>query len=97
MQLKYLTEQRSENQDKMQEILNTAKSEKRALKEKEISKFNQLKKLIEEIDATIKAEEESRKMDIEEKKESQTSEDKTNESKNEERAFVDYIVSGEER
>ena len=44
MQLKYLTEQRSENQDKMQEILNTAKSEKRALKEEEISKFNQLKK-----------------------------------------------------
>lgn len=100
MQLKYLTEQRSENQDKMQEILNTAKSEKRALNEEEISKFNQLKKLIEEIDATIKAEEESRKMDIEEKKESQTSENKpseSNESKNEERAFVDYIVSGEER
>lgn len=100
MQLKYLTEQRSENQDKMQEILNTAKSEKRALNEEEISKFNQLKKLIEEIDATIKAEEESRKMDIEEKKESQTSENKpseSDESKNEERAFVDYIVSGEER
>ena len=51
----------------MQEILNGAKLEKRALSESEISKWNGLKKLIAEIDATINAEEESRKMDIEEK------------------------------
>ena len=39
MKLKYLTEQRSENQEQMQKILDTAKLEKRALSEKEISKF----------------------------------------------------------
>lgn len=69
MELKYLTEKRVENQEQMQKILNMAKSEKRALSEEEITKFNELKKLINEIDATIKAEEDSRKMDIEDKKE----------------------------
>ena len=68
MELKYLTEKRVENQEQMQKILNMAKSEKRALSEEEITKFNELKKLINEIDATIKAEEDSRKMDIEDKK-----------------------------
>ena len=58
MNLKYLLEQRSENQEKMQEILNGAKLEKRDLTESEISKWNGLKKLITEIDATINAEEE---------------------------------------
>lgn len=99
MTLKYLDEQRAENQNKMQEILDKAKLEKRALSEEEIAKFNELKKLILEIDATINAEEDARKMDIEEKKEmlagEVSSEDK--EEKKEERAFVDFIVSGEER
>lgn len=96
MELKYLTEQRAENQEQMQKILNTAKSEKRALSQEEIAKFNELKKLIDEIDATIKAKEESRKMDIEEKQEDSKTEEKQ-EGKNEERAFVDFIVTGEER
>lgn len=69
MNLKYLDEKRVENQEQMQKILNMAKSEKRALSEEEITKFNELKKLINEIDATIKAEKDSRKMDIEDKKE----------------------------
>ena len=68
MDLKYLTEKRAENQEEMQNILNAAKLEKRALTENEISKFNELKKLITEIDATINAEEEAREMNIEEKK-----------------------------
>ena len=46
MNLKYLSEQRSENQEKMQKILDTAKLEKRALSEEELAKFNELKKLI---------------------------------------------------
>lgn len=99
MKLKYLDEQRAENQNKMQEILDKAKSEKRALSEEEIAKFNELKKLILEIDATINAEEEAREMDIEEKKEKPAgevpAEDK--EERKEERAFVDFIVTGEER
>ena len=88
MNLKYLSEQRSENQEKMQKILDTAKLEKRALSEKEISKFNELKKLIDEIDATIKAEDEARKMDMQEKEEEKQTEGTENSGK-EERAFVD--------
>jgi len=102
MNLKYLDEQRAENHNKMQEILESAKKEERALSEEEISKFNELKKLIEEIDATIKAEEESREMDIEEKKENKNEEikddvEKIDNVKNEERAFAEYIVSGKQR
>ena len=100
MELKYLTEQRVENQEQMQKILNMAKSEKRALSEEEIEKFNELKKLIEEIDATIKAEEESRKMDIEEKKKQiteETSPEENKETQKEERSFIDYIANGKER
>ena len=100
MNLKYLSEQRSENQEKMQKILDTAKLEKRALSEEEIAKFNELKKLTDEIDATIKAEDEARKMDMQENKK-ETSEEtaqKENEStEKEERAFVGFIVTGEER
>ena len=100
MELKYLDEQRADNQNKMQAILDEAKSEKRALSEEEIAEFNGLKKLIGEIDATINAEEETREMDIKEKngeivKATKAAEDK--ETQKEERAFVDYIVSGEER
>ncbi len=100
MELKYLTEKRVENQEQMQKILNMAKSEKRALSEEEIKKFSELKKLIEEIDATIKAEEESRKMDIEEKKKQITEEappEENKETQKEERAFTEYIVNGKER
>ena len=102
MNLKYLDEQRAENHNKMQEILESAKKEERALNEEEISKFNELKKLIEEIDATIQAEEESREMDIEEKKENKNEEikdevEKIDNVKNEERAFAEYRVSGKQR
>ena len=107
MELKYLTEKRAENQEEMQKILSTAKLEKRALTEEEISKFNELKKLIMEIDATINAEEEAREMDLEEKKkeneekpateETSNAQEENKESKKEERAFVDFIVSGKER
>lgn len=80
----------------MQNILNVAKLEKRALTEDEITKFNELKKLITEIDATINVEEEAREMNIEEKKkENSEIEEKT--EKVEERAFVDLIITGEER
>ena len=100
MNLKYLSEQRSENQEKMQKILDTAKLEKRALSEEEIAKFNELKKLTDEIDATIKAEDGARNMDMEENKKEASEEtvQKENEStEKEERAFVDFIVTGEER
>ena len=100
MNLKYLSEQRSENQEKMQKILDTAKLEKRALSEEEIAKWSELKKLIYEIDATIKAEDESRKMEMEENKKEageEKSQKETESTEKEERAFVDFIVTGEEK
>lgn len=96
MNLKYLSEQRFENQEKMQKILDKAKVEKRALSQEEIAKFNELKKLIEEIDATIKAEDEARKMEMEETSEEKAPKENNDVSK-EERAFVDFIVTGEEK
>lgn len=96
MNLKYLSEQRIENQEKMQKILDKAKVEKRALSQEEIAKFNELKKLIEEIDATIKAEDEARKMEMEETSEEKAPKENNDVSK-EERAFVDFIVTGEEK
>lgn len=99
MELKYLTEQRAETQNKMQEILNTAKSEQRALTAEEIADFNEQKEKIEKIDATISAQEEARSMDIQTVKEMETRKEneKIDEGKKEERAFFDYITSGEVR
>lgn len=45
MNLKYLSEQRSENQEKMQQILDTAKLEKRALSEERNRKIQHIKKI----------------------------------------------------
>ena len=98
MNLKYLSEQRSENQEKMQKILDTGQPFTR--EEPFFSKFNELKKLIDEIDATIKAEDEARKMDMEENKKENTEEQsqkETESTEKEERAFVDFIVTGEEK
>ena len=96
MNLKYLSEQRVENQEQMQKILDKAKVEKRALSQEEIAKFNELKKLIEEIDATIKAEYEARKMEMEETPEEKAPKESDDVSK-QERAFVDFIITGEEK
>lgn len=96
MNLKYLSEQRVENQEQMQKILDKAKVEKRALSQEEIAKFNELKKLIEEIDATIKAEDEARKMEMEETPEEKAPKESDDVSK-QERAFVDFIITGEEK
>ena len=96
MNLKYLSEQRVENQEQMQKILDKAKVEKRALSQEEIAKFNELKKLIEEIDATIKAEAEARKMEMEETPEEKAPKESDDVSKPE-RAFVDFIITGEEK
>ena len=96
MNLKYLSEQRVENQEQMQKILDKAIVEKRALSQEEIAKFNELKKLIEEIDATIKAEDEARKMEMEETPEEKAPKESDDVNK-QERAFVDFIITGEEK
>lgn len=91
MELKYLTEQRAENQSKMQEILSKAKGEKRAMTEEEIKKFKELKKMIDEIDETIKAEEEARKEELDESQKEETQKQSENIEATEQRAFANFI------
>ena len=91
MELKYLTEQRAENQSKMQEILSKAKGEKRAMTEEEIKKFKELKKMIDEIDETIKAEEEARKEELDESQKEGTQKQSENIEATEQRAFANFI------
>lgn len=91
MELKYLTEQRAENQSKMQEILSGAKDEKRAMTEEEIKKFKELKKMIDEIGETIKAEEEARKEEIDEAQKEEAEKQTENTEAAEQRAFANFI------
>ena len=91
MELKYLTEQRAENQSKMQGILSKAKGEKRAMTEEEIKKFKELKKMIDEIDETIKAEEEARKEELDESQKEETQKQSENIEATEQRAFANFI------
>ena len=91
MELKYLTEQRAENQSKMQEILNGAKGEKRAMTEEEIKKFKELKKMIDEIDETIKATEEARKEELDESQKEETDKQSESTESAEQRAFANFI------
>ncbi len=99
MEFKYLTEQRAENQSKMQEILNGAKGEKRSMTEEEIKKFKELKKMIDEIDETIKAEEEARKEEISEAQKEETEKQSESTEAAEQRAFANFIrgVKAEKR
>lgn len=94
MELKYLNEKRTDAQNEMEEILSRAKREERAMNEDEIKKFKELKKLIDEIMETIKAEETARETQLKEAE--ATSEKSTQESEatTEERAFVEYIKNG---
>lgn len=91
MKLKYLTEQRAENQSKMQEMLNGAKDEKRAMTEEEIKKFKELKKMIDEIDETIKAEEIARKEELDESQKEETDKQSESAETTEQRAFANFI------
>lgn len=91
MELKYLTEQRAENQSEMQNILDGAKQEHRAMTEEEIKKFKELKKIIDEIDETIKAEDEARKSMIDESKTKETEKQAENTESVEQRAFANFI------
>lgn len=91
MELKYLTEQRAENQSKMQEILDGAKQEQRAMTEEEIKQFKELKKMIDEIDETIKAEEEARKEEISEAQKEKTEKGAESTETTEQRAFANFI------
>jgi HK97 family phage major capsid protein len=88
-ELKALTEQRAELQAELESLLNTAKTENRALNEDEVKKFDDTEKKIKDIDATIEREERARNM---EKKEPKKEENQVEErAALEERAFESYI------
>lgn len=93
--LKTLTEQRNEKQEKMEEILNVAKGEARALTEEEQASFDSLEKEINAIDVTIRAEERARKL----KNTVKVDDGDDGGATPEERAFENYIrgIAGEDR
>ena len=72
MNEKELIEKRNDLQEKMEGILNVAKSENRAMSEEEIKNFDEIEKEIKNIDATLERKEKMDKMEpkkIEDKKE----------------------------
>lgn len=87
MELKKLMEQRADLQAEMEALLNTAKTEERAMTEEETSKFDELEKKIKAIDGTIEREERARKMEHKEVKPTEVEE----RAVVEERAFANYI------
>lgn len=98
---KWYKEKREEFQARMQELLDQAQVEERALTEEESTEFDDLEKKIQNIDKTVEAEERARKLDLTEKddpkeKEEQRAEEK---EKADERAFANYIrgIVSEER
>lgn len=97
---KKLMEQRAAYAKEMQDILDKAESEERAINDEEQAKFDELEGKIKEIDRTIKAEERARDLNLnvvdDKKKEELRAEEK---EVQEERAFENYIrgVVSEER
>jgi HK97 family phage major capsid protein len=89
MELKKLQEQRADLQTELESLLNTAKTEERAMTGEEIAKFDDIEMKIKAIDGTIEREERARGM---EKKEIVTPEADAK-VKTEERAFENYIKS----
>ncbi len=98
---KWYKEKREEYQTRMQELLDQAQVEERALTEEESTEFDDLEKKIQNIDKTVEAEERARKLDMTEKK----GEEKTEEQRAEDtekadmKAFANYIrgIVSEER
>ena len=89
--LKELNEKRDAMVNEMETILTTAKNETRSMNEEELSKFDTLEKGINEIDASIKAEERASKLNIERGKEKMENEKQLSKEEAEERAFVNFI------
>lgn len=98
---KWYQEKREECQNRMQELLDLAQVEERALSDEEAAEFDQLEKKIQNIDRTVAAEERARKLELtneesEEKNEEQRAKDQDAADM---KAFANYIrgVVSEER
>jgi HK97 family phage major capsid protein len=85
MNIKGLEEKRNDLKSQMMSLLDTAKAEKRAMAENEVSEFDELEKEIKNIDATIEREEKVNKMENKVEKKELTIEER------ESKMFVDHI------
>ncbi len=90
--LKGLEEQRNDKITEMQGIVNKAKGETRAMSKEEQDKFKTLSDEVAAIDATIKAEERARELEIKKgDKKDDKKEEKRAQEEAEERAFANYL------
>ena len=97
---KKLAEQRAQYEQQLQQILDKAEQEERALNDEEMRSFNDLEKKIKDIDDTIAAEQRARDI-LKKPEETEDQEEKDNKETEdqEERAFANYIrgIISEER
>lgn len=90
MNRKGLEEKRNDLKSQMSALLETSKTEERAMTEEEVSKFDELEQEIKNIDATIEREE---KIESMEEKEIKVEESQESVEVKEERAFKEYILN----
>lgn len=89
---KKLMEQRAALQAELQQLLDTAQNEERAMSEEETTKFDELESKIKSIDATIKAEERARDLSLNVHSNEHHGELRAEErAAAEEKVFADYI------
>lgn len=89
---KKLMEQRAALQAELQQLLDTAQNEERAMSEEETTKFDELESKIKSIDATIKAEERARDLSLNVHSNEHHEELRAEErAAAEEKVFADYI------
>ncbi len=90
--IKKLLERREELQQKMQQMVETADAEERAMTEEEIADFDKAEKEIRAIDATIEAENRATSVNVQSTPPAGNPTDAEREAA-EERAFVDYVLN----
>ena len=86
MNLKELTEKRADYKNKMAELLNTAKTEERAMNEEEVKYFDDYEKEVASLDKTIERMEKMEKME-----EKTVKKDEMTVEERDSKTFVDYI------
>ena len=99
--IKLYKEKRAEYEKKMNDMLDLAQIEERALTDEEAAEFDDLEKKIQNIDRTVAAEERARKLELTNEDSQEQDEEKRTEDtqKAEMRAFANYVrgVVSEER
>ena len=88
MNIKGLEEKRNDLKSQMSSLLETAKTEERAMNEEEVAKFDEMEKEIQNIDATIEREE---KIESMEEKQVKVEERELTVEERDSKVFVDYV------